>query len=117
MSLTVSGVAASRYAREVSGGAHAPTASQKMSSVFDKIDVSGTGSITRAQLAQKFKGLNLPEGIKALGPDAVFSALDQSKTGSVDKKKFSSGMIKLLSTLKLRRRPLRCLRPLRRAPP
>lgn len=105
MSLTVSSVTANRYAHALSGAASAPTSTKKTNSLFDQTDITGAAAATPSQFAQTIKSLNQPEGIKSLGADAVFAALDQSKAGSVDKKKFSSGMTKLLSVLNTQAMP------------
>jgi Ca2+-binding EF-hand superfamily protein len=65
---------------------------QKMGNLFQKIDTSGSGSISKTQLSQAFKTLNPPPAIKSMGADALFSKLDPKGTGSVSKQDFVNVM-------------------------
>lgn len=76
----------------VSGASMRMPPSQKMANLFQQIDTSNTGSITKSQFEQAFKTLNPPPAIKAQGADAVFSKLDPNGTGSVSKQDFINGM-------------------------
>ena len=76
---------------------------QKMSNLFDKIDTSWSGTITKAQFEQAFQTMNPPAGIKAMGADAVFAKLDPNGTGSVSKQDFVSGMKSLMSEMRQHR--------------
>jgi Ca2+-binding EF-hand superfamily protein len=70
---------------------------QKFSNLFQKIDTSGTGRITKAQFEQAFNTLNLPESVKGMGQDAAFGKLDPNGTGVVSKQEFIRGMESLVS--------------------
>ena len=72
------------------------TSQQKISNLFQQIDSSGTGRITKAQFEQAFSKLNLPASVKGLGLEAAFSKLDPSGTGVVSKKDFIAGMESLM---------------------
>ena len=65
---------------------------QKMGNLFDQIDSSGSGSITKGQLEQAFTTQNPPSAFQTLGADSLYSQLDPSGTGSVSKQDFVSGM-------------------------
>jgi len=65
---------------------------QKMGNLFDQIDSSNTGSITKDQLAQAFNTQNPPAAFQSAGVDALYSKLDPSGAGSVSKQDFVSGM-------------------------
>jgi hypothetical protein len=69
---------------------------QKMATLFDKIDSSGSGSITKAQFEQAFASMHPPPAIKAMGADAIFGKLDPNGTGSVSKQDFTQGMTQLM---------------------
>jgi len=75
-------------------GASSRTSSpdQKMSALFQKIDTSGSGTISKAQFEQAFQNANPPAAFKSMGADAIFSKLDPSGTGSVSKQDFINGM-------------------------
>jgi len=73
---------------------------QKMSILFDKIDTSGSGSITQAQFDQAFQTFNPPPVFTQQGANAIFSALDPSGTGSVSKQDFATGMASLMASLR-----------------
>jgi hypothetical protein len=68
---------------------------QKMAALFDKVDVSGSGSISKAQIDAAFKSTNPPPSIKALGADSLWAKLDPSGTGSVSKQDFTNVMTAL----------------------
>lgn len=65
---------------------------QKMANLFQQIDTSNSGRITKAQFEQAFNKGVLPPAIKAAGVDAAFSKLDPSGSGSVSKQDFIKGM-------------------------
>ena len=73
---------------------------QKMSALFDKIDSSGSGSITQAQFAQAFQTFNPPPVFAQQGANTIFSALDPNGTGSVSKQDFVTGMANLMASLR-----------------
>ena len=70
---------------------------QKMSDLFQKIDTSGAGTISKAQFEQAFQSANPPPAFKAMGADAIFSKLDPNGTGSVSKQDFVDGMKNLMA--------------------
>jgi hypothetical protein len=84
----------------MSGASAGSPPQQKMSSLFDKIDSSGSGSITQAQFAQAFQAFNTPAVFQKQGADAIFSALDPSGTGSVSNPDFVNAMSKLMVSLR-----------------
>ena len=98
--MDVSGVAAAGGMHTVSGASSSGPPQQKMSSLFDSIDSSGSGSITKAQFDQAFQSNNPPAVFQKQGADAIFSSLDPSGTGSVSKQDFVAGMSKLMASLR-----------------
>ncbi|HEY2137304.1 MAG TPA: EF-hand domain-containing protein [Xanthobacteraceae bacterium] len=84
----------------MSGASAGMPPQQKMSNLFDKIDSSGTGSITQSQFNQAFQSLDPPAVFQQQGAAAVFSALDPNGTGSVSKQDFVSGMSKMMASLR-----------------
>jgi hypothetical protein len=104
MSMDISGVGASSMLHAMSGASAGMPPQQKMSNLFDKIDSSGSGSISQSQFDQAFQSLNPPGVFKQQGSDAVFSALDPSGTGSVAKPDFVRGMSQMMATLRAENR-------------
>lgn len=101
MTIDIASVAGSTNTSQVWSGASARMpASQKMSSLFDQIDTSGSGSITQSQFQQAFQTLNPPKDFKAAGADAVWSQLDPNNTGSVSQQDFVSGMTAIMRQLR-----------------
>jgi Ca2+-binding EF-hand superfamily protein len=98
--MDVSGVSAAGGAHAVSGASSSGPPQQKMSSLFDSIDTSGSGSITKAQFDQAFQSQNPPAVFQKQGADAIFASLDPSGTGSVSKQDFVAGMSKLMASLR-----------------
>jgi hypothetical protein len=94
--MDISGVSAA-------GGSHAASGAisiqQRMSSLFDSIDTSGSGSITQLQFNQAFQARTPPAGLQQQGAHAIFAKLDPDGTGSVSKQDFVSGMSKLVASL------------------
>lgn len=84
----------------MSGASAGMPPQQKMSSLFDKIDTSGSGAINQAQFGQAFQSFNPPAVFQNQGADAIFSALDPNGTGSVSKQDFVSGMSSLMASLR-----------------
>ncbi len=91
---TIGGVSnmGSSMPQVVSGASSRMPPTQKMANLFSQIDISGSGSISKAQFEQAFQQLNPPAAIKAMGADAVFQKLDPNGTGSVSKQDFINGM-------------------------
>jgi hypothetical protein len=98
--MDISGVSAAGGLHSVSGASSSGPPQQKMSSLFDSIDTSGSGSITKAQFDQAFQSKNPPAVFQKQGADAIFTSLDPSGTGSVSKQDFVAGMSKLMSSLR-----------------
>jgi hypothetical protein len=83
---------------KVASGSSAPVSpQQKISNLFQQIDSSGTGRITKAQFEQAFNKLSLPASVKGIGSEAAFSKLDPSGTGVVSKQDFIKGMESLIT--------------------
>ena len=72
---------------------------QKMSNLFDKIDTSGSGTITKAQFEQAFQTMNPPKGVQQAGADTLWAKLDPNGTGSVSKQDFVSTMTSMMSQM------------------
>jgi EF-hand domain pair len=100
VSMDISGVSSSSMLHAMSGASGGMPPQQKMSSLFDKIDSSGSGSVSQAQFDQAFQTLNPPGVFQQQGSDAIFSALDPNGTGSVSKQDFVSGMSQLMAALR-----------------
>ena len=92
MSMDVSAAGAAWSGAGASGASMRRSPSQKFSNVFDQIDTSGSGSITKSQFEQAFSSLKMPASFRAQGADAIFAKLDPNNTGSVSKQDFVSGM-------------------------
>jgi hypothetical protein len=105
MSIDIAGVGGSGTPHVMSGASAGMPPQQKMSSLFDKIDSSGSGSISQAQFDQAFQALNPPAVFQQQGSDAIFSALDPNGTGSVSKQDFVSGMSRLMASLRAENGP------------
>jgi hypothetical protein len=98
--MDVSGVSAAGGVHAVSGASSSGPPQQKMSSLFDSIDTSGSGSITQTQFDQAFQTKNPPAVFQQQGAAATFSALDPTGSGSVSKQDFVAGMSKLMASLR-----------------
>jgi hypothetical protein len=71
-----------------------------MANLFQQIDSSGSGSITKAQFEQAFQTANPPRAVQQAGADAIWEKLDPSGSGSVSKQDFTSGMTSAMSQLR-----------------
>jgi hypothetical protein len=98
--MDISGVSAAGGIHAVSGASSSGPPAQKMSSLFDSIDTSGSGSITQSQFDQAFQTKNPPAVFQNQGADAIFASLDPKGTGSVSKQDFVSGMSRLMASLR-----------------
>ena len=98
--MDISGVGAAGGMHAISGASSSGPPQQKMSSLFDSIDTSGSGSITQSQFEQAFQSKNPPGVFQKQGADAIFAALDPNGTGSVSKQDFVSTMSKLMASLR-----------------
>jgi Ca2+-binding EF-hand superfamily protein len=96
----VYGVKGSYAPQMMSGASMRMAPAQKMANLFDKIDASNTGSISKSQFVQAFETMKTPAAFKAAGADAVFAALDPTNSGSVTKQNFVQGMTKLMTQLR-----------------
>ena len=76
MSLDISSIGSGPALHAMSGASAGMPPQQKMTNLFNKIDLSGTGSITQTQFDQAFQSLNPPAVFKQQGADAIFAALD-----------------------------------------
>lgn len=93
----ISNMRAASLPKVSSGPSPALSPQQKISNLFQQIDTSGTGRITKAQFEQAFNKLNMPVSVKGIGEEAAFSKLDPSGTGVVSKKDFIAGMESLIT--------------------
>jgi hypothetical protein len=100
MTTSISALTGSPNTQIISGASMRMPASQKMSNLFDQIDTTGSGTITKAQFEQAFQTLNPPKDFKALGADAIWAQLDPNNTGSVSKQDFVSGMTAMMKQLR-----------------
>lgn len=103
MSAAVSGLGMTSAPHAMTGASMRMPPAQKMSNLFDKIDTSGIGSITKVQLGQAFNALNPPYGFKSMGADAVFTKLDPKGTGAVSKQDFINGMASMMYEIRQQR--------------
>lgn len=88
-------------AAKIWSGASAPMSpTQKMSSLFDQIDTTGSGTISQSQFDQAFKSMNPPASFQAAGADAVWSKLDPTGSGTVSKQDFVNGMTEMMKQLR-----------------
>ena len=83
----------------VSGASKRGSKSHGLSGLFQSMDTTGSGSISKSQLQSALQNLRLPSSVKSLGADAIFNKLDPNKTGSVSKQDFISGLRKILADL------------------
>jgi EF-hand domain pair len=98
--MDISGIVSSSALHAVSGASTGAPPQQKMSSLFDSIDTSGSGSITQSQFEQAFQTKNPPAVFQKQGADAIFALLDPTGSGSVSKQDFVSTMSKLMASLR-----------------
>lgn len=89
---SVSSMAGAMMPQVVSGASMRMPPAQKMANLFQQIDTSNSGAISKSQFEQAFQTLNPPPAFKAMGADAVFSKLDPNGTGSVSKQDFINGI-------------------------
>ncbi|HXU93361.1 MAG TPA: EF-hand domain-containing protein [Gallionella sp.] len=97
---SISGMGGAAMPQVVSGASMRMPPSQKMSNLFQQIDTSGTGSITKAQFDQAFQTLNPPKGFQQMGSNSIWSQLDPNGTGSVSKQDFINTMTSLMSQVR-----------------
>jgi len=99
MSMAISGMGASGAPQAMTGASMRMPPSQKMSNLFDQIDTSGSGTITKQQFEQAFQSMNPSKGFQKMGADAIWAKLDPNGTGSVSKQDFVSGMTTMMSQM------------------
>jgi Ca2+-binding EF-hand superfamily protein len=97
MSIGVSGIGGSYAPQAMSGASARMPPTQKMATLFSKIDTSGAGSITKSQFAQAFQTMKPTAGFRAMGADAVFQSLNPSASGTVSEQDFIQGMTQLMT--------------------
>src|SRR5271168_2476421 len=100
MSMSVAAIGGSGDTQAMSGASAGMPPQQKMTSLYNQIDNSGSGSITQQQFNQAFQTLNPPPVFQKQGANAIFAALDPNGTGSVSKQDFVSGMSGLMVSLR-----------------
>jgi hypothetical protein len=100
MSMSIAAIGGSSGIQAMSGASAGMPPQQKMTSLYNQIDSSGSGSITQSQFNQAFQTLNPPPAFQKQGASAIFSALDPNGTGSVSKQDFVSGMSGLMASLR-----------------
>ncbi len=93
----ISGSGGGMMPQVVSGASMRMPSATKMANLFQKMDTSNSGSITKAQFEKAFQTLNPPPSIKTMGSDSVFNRLDPNGTGSVSKQDFINGMKTLVT--------------------
>ncbi|MDD5300316.1 MAG: EF-hand domain-containing protein [Gallionella sp.] len=103
MSTAISGMGMAGASQAMTGASMRMPPAQKMANLFDKIDSSGTGSISKAQFEQAFSTLKPPSEFKSMGASAVFAKLDPNGTGSVSKQDFKNGMTQMMSQIRQQR--------------
>ncbi len=100
MSIDISAVAGAVGSHAMSGASWSAPPQQKMASLFDKIDTSGSGTISAAQFQSAFQTQNPPAVFQQQGPNAIWSQLDPNATGSVSKDTFVQVMAGLMASLR-----------------
>lgn len=97
MSIGISGIAGSYAPQAMSGASARMAPTPKMANLFDKIDTSGSGTITKSQFLEAFQTMKPTAGFRAMGADAVFRTLDPNNSGTVSKQAFVQGMTQLMA--------------------
>jgi EF-hand domain pair len=100
MGISIAAVGGTGGLQAMSGASAGMPPQQKMTSLYNKIDTSGSGSITQQQFTQAFQMFNPPPVFQQQGAGAIFSTLDPSGTGSVSKQDFINGMTSLMVSLR-----------------
>lgn len=101
MAGSVSGLGGGAMPKIVSGASKRASSSQGLSQMFQTMDTSGAGSISKSNLQSALQNLSLPSSVKSLGADTLFNKLDTNKTGSVSRQDFVSGLRKIMSGLQV----------------
>jgi EF-hand domain pair len=100
MSMNIGPAAGMSALHAMTGASSMGPPQQKMSNLFDAIDVAGAGAISKDQFLQAFASQKPPAVFQAQGADAIFSALDPKGVGRVSKSDFVETMTKLMVTLR-----------------
>lgn len=96
MSMNIAGMTGSAMPHAMSGASGRMPPQQKMTNLFNQIDTSGSGTISKAQFEQAFQNLNPPGPFKQAGADTVWQALDPNGSGQVSKQDFITNMKKMM---------------------
>lgn len=100
MSMSISGAGGMGAASAVSGASMRTPPHQKMTNLYQQIDTSGSGSISKAQFQQAFNTLNPPAAFKNAGFDKVYNQIDPSGKGSVSQTDFVNAMKGMMASLR-----------------
>ena len=100
MSMAISGMGAAVAPQAMSGASMRMPPSQKMTNLFNSIDTSGSGTITKAQFEQAFQTMSPPKVAQQTGADAIWAKLDPNGSGSVTKQNFVSDMTAQMSQMR-----------------
>ncbi len=92
MNMSVNGMGGGSAPMTMSGASMRSPPPQRMAKLYDKIDTSGSGSITKAQFEQAFASLKSPPAIQVAGIDALWEKLDPKGSGAVSKEEFIKNM-------------------------
>lgn len=100
MSVPISGANVVATPSTVTSASWAGPPQQKFSSLFNAIDTSGAGLISKAQFEQAFATRNPPQSFQKQGVQAIYNHLDPAGTGVVSKGTFVSVMSALSVSLR-----------------
>lgn len=93
----ISGMRAAAMPQAMSGASSRMAPQQKMSNLFQSIDTTGSGSISKAQFMQAYNSVNTPAAFKAIGAEAAYAKLDPTGSGKVSKQDFITGMKSMMT--------------------
>lgn len=102
MSISISGLGSAGMAQMISGASPSMSMSpqQKMTTLYNNIDTTNSGSITQSQFNQAFQTQNPPAVFQQAGASSVWNSLDPSGTGQVSRQDFVNGMKQLMVQLR-----------------
>jgi hypothetical protein len=98
--MSISGVGGARSAEAWSGASSRTTPTDKFASLFDKLDTTDSGTVSKDQFTSAFSSLKMPASFRKAGADTVFSQLDPNNTGAVSKQSFVDGMMSLMKSMR-----------------
>ncbi|WP_237151635.1 EF-hand domain-containing protein [Oryzibacter oryziterrae] len=98
--MSIAGVGGTRSAEAWSGASARATPTDKFASLFDKLDTTDSGTVTKDQFTAAFSSLKMPPSFRKAGADAVFSQLDPNNSGQVSKQAFVDGMMSLMKSMR-----------------